>query len=537
MANYKHNIILGLDTRQFKSSLDKATASLNRMQTVFATVIAGQGVLAFAKLGAQVGNVTKAFDNLGDPAMINDLRAATKGMVNDLELMKAAVQANNFRIPLENLGKYLQFAAIRAAQTGQSIDYLVNSIMDAVSRGSIEKWDNMGIALDRVRKKLNGVSIETISVGDRAKLMTELVTEELTAMGDTSIDRTQQLITTFENLRNELSKNLLPVINTIFGKFNAGMVQMSYFQDNLKALVGAYSSMTDEGMIALARAKDYEFPGLQQAIDDYISATRQGKGIGDAASMQFITSMREILGQEFDMKAHIKLVESILNTYYGTAKAAKAVTTGVTAMNSALNEDGFNEAAHAARVAKNAAEAYAQTISGIDAFKPTDGFTLADLDLMEEELLRVEEKLEAIPKKFEPFTKELQYIGNILQDVFMTALNSGEDFFTQMGKWIENFIKRMAVAAATAALLNAISGGSLTFIAGFTQLIGLSKMAHGGIVDKPTPLVAGENGPEAIIPLHKLNTMGGGTLTTRISGRDLLILLEREQSVKNRMYG
>lgn len=132
----------------------------------------------------------------------------------------------------------------------------------------------------------------------------------------------------------------------------------------------------------------------------------------------------------------------------------------------------------------------------------------------------------------------LNFIGTAFNDMFITALNSGADFFEQMGLWLENFIKRMLAAAATAALLSALSGGSSTFLSAFKGLIGLTKMAHGGIVDKPTNVQVGEAGPEAIIPLHKLSSLtGGGNLTARISGRDLLILLDREQSFKKRVYG
>ena len=128
-------------------------------------------------------------------------------------------------------------------------------------------------------------------------------------------------------------------------------------------------------------------------------------------------------------------------------------------------------------------------------------------------------------------------VAGAFQDMFYTALISGEDFFKQMGQWVENFIKRMAAAAAAAAALTLITGGTGTgFGAIFSQLIGLPKLAHGGIVNKATPLIAGEAGPEAIIPLNKLNSMGGN-LTARISGRDLLLLLEREQTIKNRVYG
>lgn len=522
MANVKHNIILGLDARQFKSSIDKASASLNRMQAVFATVIAGQGVIAFAKLGAEVNNVTNAFNRLGDAGLLSDLRAATKGMVSDMDLMKATMQANNFKIPLENLGQYLDFAARRAAETGQSIDYLMNSILQGVSRGSIEVWDNMGFSLDRVRAKLNGVSIEAISVGERAKIMSELVSEEIANMGDMGIDRTQQLIVTFENLRDELSRNLLPVINTIFGKFNAGMVQLTYFKDNMKALVGAYNSMSDEGMVALSRAKDYQFPGLQQAIDEYIAATRKGGGVGDEASMSFITSMREILGNDFDMKAHLRLVEAIQKMYYNTAKAVQVAgeeikKTGVYFNISTEGIDYMSSALH----------------------NLNNELTMVDVEAMEEEFLRVGETLEALPPKIDAATQSYMWLGEAFNQMFNTALQSGKGFFEQMGAWIENFIKRMLAAAAAAAALNLIfpaAGGFLNAFSALSGLKGLTRMAHGGVVDKPTPLIAGEAGPEAIIPLHKLGSMGG-TLTTRISGRDLLLILEREQTAKGRIYG
>ena len=41
-------------------------------------------------------------------SVIKNLREATKGTVNDPELMKAAVQANDFRIPMQDLGKFLE---------------------------------------------------------------------------------------------------------------------------------------------------------------------------------------------------------------------------------------------------------------------------------------------------------------------------------------------------------------------------------------------------------------------------------------------
>lgn len=60
--------------------------------------------------------------------VLDDLRKATRGAASDIKLMQSALRAKNFGIPLEALPKLLEFAAVRAQQTGQSVDSLVNLI-------------------------------------------------------------------------------------------------------------------------------------------------------------------------------------------------------------------------------------------------------------------------------------------------------------------------------------------------------------------------------------------------------------------------
>ena len=70
------------------------------------------------------------------PSLTNDLKTATRGTVSEFDLMKSAVSANNFKIPLESLSSYLAFATRRAEETGQSVDYLVDSIIMGIGRKS-----------------------------------------------------------------------------------------------------------------------------------------------------------------------------------------------------------------------------------------------------------------------------------------------------------------------------------------------------------------------------------------------------------------
>lgn len=551
MAQAKHNIILGLDAREFRSQLSGIQSSLSRMQGIFAAVIAGQGVLAFSKLGAQVNNVRNAFDKLGDPGLIADLRGATKGMISDLELMQQTVKFNNFNLPLDQLATFLKFVSVRAAETGDSLDYLSDSLVEGLSKESLLRLDNLGISAKRMKEELDKGS-------SYAQALADIIKEELG--GDIAADRTQQLVTTFQNLRDELSVKLLPVINQFFGKMNAGMTQLTYFKDNLKLLAGAYKSVSDEGMIALARAKDYELPGVAQAIDDYTSAVRRGAGVGDEASTKFYRTIKSLAGAGFDLQEFLRLQEAIWRMYGNTALETVVTNTKLKKSWEDMTEEerqAYHEMLHTARVTKEAKEAFDNLITTVRGY--SGALTMIDLEEMENELLRMEEPLETFKEKVKDIDDQAAHLASAFQQVGMSIVSSfklGESAAGSFFGQILNMILELISAQLSASIANAITGatGAAAFAGPFApvalpvtiaSMVGtvisafgsLTRMAHGGIVDQPTPLLAGEAGPEAIIPLHKLNGMTGGNLSARISGRDLLLLLERESSAKSRLYG
>ena len=54
-----------------------------------------------AKAFADLEGVKTAFDRLNDATLLDGLRKATKGTVSDFELMKNAVQGQNFGLPVK----------------------------------------------------------------------------------------------------------------------------------------------------------------------------------------------------------------------------------------------------------------------------------------------------------------------------------------------------------------------------------------------------------------------------------------------------
>jgi hypothetical protein len=64
------------------------------------------------------------------------------------------------------------------------------------------------------------------------------------------------------------------------------------------------------------------------------------------------------------------------------------------------------------------------------------------------------------------------------------------------------------------------------------NLGGIPAMAEGGIVNKPTLALIGEAGPEAVVPLSKMNAGGGGDVNINVTG-GLATSAEIGQSVVN----
>ena len=197
------------------------------------------------EMAAQADGVIKAFKDMDDPNLLDNLRKATKGTVNDVQLMTAAVQAKDFHIPLEDLGKYLQFAQLKAQQTGQSVDYMTNSIVTGLGRKSPMILDNLGISAAEISEK-------TKETGDFMKAVAKIVDTQLAEAGDTYIsaaDKAARKTAEWENAQRRLGEQLLPLTESyedFFAETKVGIINLiSWLVENRKSiltLVVAYTA-------------------------------------------------------------------------------------------------------------------------------------------------------------------------------------------------------------------------------------------------------------------------------------------------------
>lgn len=175
------------------------------------------------ELAESADGVIHAFEKIGTEDYLQTLRDETKGTVSDIELMKAAVKAKDFRIPLEDLGKYLSFAQLKAQQTGQSLDYMVDSIVTGLGRQSPQILDNLGLSAAEIKE-------QTKETGSFMKAVATIVEKNLAQAGETYIsaaDRAARRTVELENAQISLGKTLLPLkdeFTDIYGQIQIGAI-------------------------------------------------------------------------------------------------------------------------------------------------------------------------------------------------------------------------------------------------------------------------------------------------------------------------
>lgn len=204
-----------------------------------------QAVTQSIELAKAAQGVEIAFQRLNNPGLLDKLREATHGTVNDIELMKAAVKFNDFKLPVEELGTMLAFAQQKAKDTGQSIDYMVDSIVTGLGRKSLMILDNLGLSAAEIREKM-------AETGDMTKAVGEIIREQMSNAGDyveTAADRAAQATARVENALLELGKTIGPLQTSGVDAFteikvasiellNEGLQPIALVMEDLNGLLG-----------------------------------------------------------------------------------------------------------------------------------------------------------------------------------------------------------------------------------------------------------------------------------------------------------
>ncbi len=214
------------DKTQLDSTLKGAGQSINsfggvvkKLGGIIAAAFGVREIINFTKeavnLAAEAEGVKKAFEKIGSPEVMGQLKKATRGLFDDADLSAFAVKATNLGIPLKDLAKYLEFATNRAITTGKSVNDLSEAIIMGIGRQSSRSLIQLGISVTDLQKGIKDTGSFTQSVG-------AIIDREMKNMGDvveTTAVKTQRLAVAWSEVKES---------------FGAWITQTNAFKSSLK---------------------------------------------------------------------------------------------------------------------------------------------------------------------------------------------------------------------------------------------------------------------------------------------------------------
>lgn len=219
---------------QLADSANRAGESTNRSSDALGGLKKAAGAyltLAFGKkiaeeaielgtFGAQVLIVRKNFDNFATgfgknaESMRVDLRKASQGMINDVELQQLAMQSMVSGVDYQDLLVAMEFVSKQATATGANVSQKMQTVMTGFARGSAQFLDDVGI---QVMGAEDVVGAAVAQMKEKMGVFAD-ATEE-------PIGKIEAFRVGIENFRAELGTKLTPVLE-------AGIELINDFKDS-----------------------------------------------------------------------------------------------------------------------------------------------------------------------------------------------------------------------------------------------------------------------------------------------------------------
>jgi hypothetical protein len=245
-------------------------------------------------LKGEADGVREAFNRLTGTTL-KELKKSVAGTVDELTLMKAAVRADQFKIPLQTLATLFEFASKRATQTGQSVGFLVDSIIDGIGRKSPLILDNLGISATQLSAKFK-------ELGDFGEAAAVIISEELGNMG-------------------EVSENVGSATDRLAAKYDDLKLQLADFVIS-EGAVGTIEWLSDvvdksgDAIIGLQGLAE-EFPALANSLDS-ITAIIRTSPFGP-----FLAAFDELAEKGAEIREKAEKEGGVIDVFFGLSPEEK----------------------------------------------------------------------------------------------------------------------------------------------------------------------------------------------------------------------
>ena len=470
---------IGADLKQFRGAMGNIDHSLRKLSggfgalggvigASFAIDIIQQFAAESIDLASKMEGVEAAFNRLNDPNLLDNLREATAGTVDDLKLMQTAVKADNFRIPMDVLAKGLEFAQRRAQATGESVDYMVDSFVTGLGRESVKILDNLGISSLELQEK-------TKELGSMAAAVGQIMDQEFEKVGarvTTTSMKIDQQRASITNLKSEIGEKLLPVYSAFLTQTNKGLGKLNFILDD--------------------QEKGYK--RLFVAAKSYFDITKFG--------LDLVTNpLKALLGLFGETEEEVEKLSVEFN------KGLPSITAWADKFGQMQEQadEGAKKQREAVEAYNNKLKELLPTLQRVgyeidQAFNPGEDTTgklahqlgFAEVDTELEELEDTVEdfgdtfdhSFRNMIDKFQTFKDEFLMVGDILRVSFEAAFAPLEEGETRLGNFREAFVQQLKMMAAqllATAAAALILATILTIAFGGTNMAGKAMFGKAGM--------------------------------------------------------
>ncbi len=528
---------IGADLKQFRGAMGNIDHSLKKLSggfgalggvigASFAIDIIQQFAAESIELASKMEGVEAAFNRLNDPNLLDNLRKATAGTVDDLKLMQTAVKAENFRIPMDTLAKGLEFAQRRAQATGESVDYMVDSFVTGLGRESVKILDNLGISTIELQAK-------TKELGSMAAAVGAIMDEEFEKVGErvtTTSMKVDQQRASITNLKTEIGEKLLPVYSAFLDQTNKGLSTVNFILDDqekgykrLFTAVQSYFNITKFGLdlvtnplkavLSLFGETKEEVEGLNTEFDNGLPSVTAWADKFDKMQTQAKEGAKK---QREAVESYNNKLKELLPTLQQVGyEIDQAFNPGEDTTGKLAHQLGFAEVDTELEELEETVENFGDTFD--NSFRNT-------ID------------------KFREFRDEFLMVGDILRMSFEAAFAPLEEGETRLGNFREAFVQQLKMMAAqllATAAAALILATILTIAFGGTNMAGQAMFGKAGMGfgDLFGGLLQGGGGFGFNGSGISGNTSGGIEIFGKLLGSDILLSGERAGRNRNRQRG
>jgi len=494
MANdVTSKVILGLDPSEFRRGIQQVDAKLKETSRLFSNLgqvigasFAVAAIQNFAsesiRLAREAEGVRNAFLQLNNPQVLDNLRAAVKGTVSDLELMKSANQAKSIGIDMQDLGKVMQYVSKYARATGQDMNQLMSDATLELVRQTGLRLDQLGISLVEVRKRMK-------ETGDFTSAVLAEMAEKSAALGDqgeTAAEKLDRLTATIENQKTELGGKLLPIYSWFLEQLQQILELGPRVGDALAEITGAVMRVP----VALLGGLDQAAGQGMQGEKDFLMGRQNALAAALAAGQgpkKVVETLALLRGQLQDYVAQLEQAEIGSKAFSIAKQKVEELTTRIKELTTPLKEVFVVPTAEAIKLADKGLAYINNELTYQDRILRSG--LIPAYDEMALMIKGAKRQLEDHAQTMEAAALVGAQFGHILTSAFTASMNTGEDFFQSMRRAIIEYTKQIAVALAVttalAAIFSAVTGKSfVTAFKGVAKGTGLGAFfGEGGLFE------------------------------------------------------